>query len=203
MEKWQPHQSRWLPSLPPEIVRKIQQKKIGIDPPLNAHPQFKVRVWTSAHEFYAAFARDMTNRVLAGFLKKTDVWMIAPTGPVPQWAIFAQNLNEYGQLLKDFTLRHVHIVMMDDYADPQGRTPTVDVEGSFQNTIRENFWDRLDEEIRMPWEQLVFPTEGLVEQIPQMIVKGGGIVDVVYGGIGWGLHFAFVCRSDSCHTRTR
>ncbi|MFB0569740.1 MAG: hypothetical protein ACETV0_09030 [Nitrososphaeria archaeon] len=194
MEEWHPHQSRWLPSQSPESVREIQQKKIGVDPPLYAHPDFKVRVWKSLHEFYAAFARDMTRRVLAAFLEKRDVWMIAPTGPVPQWVIFANNLNEYGRLLRGFSLGHVHIVMMDDYADPEGRTPAVDVEGSFQNTIRANFWSRLDEEIRMPWEQVIFPTGELVERIPQMIIDGGGVIDVVYGGVGWGLHFAFVDR---------
>ena len=136
----------------------------------------------------------MTKWVLAAFLEKREIWMIAPTGPVPQWVIFARNLNEYGQLFQDFDLGHVHVVMMDDYADPQGRTPSVDVLGSFQNTIRANFWDQLDEKIRMPWKQILFPTGELVEEIPQKIIDGGGVVDVVYGGIGWGLHFAFVDR---------
>ena len=29
---------------------------------------------------------------------------------------------------------------------------------------------------------------------PDIIIDGGGVIDVVYGGIGWGLHFAFVDR---------
>lgn len=120
--------------------------------------------------------------------------MIAPTGPVPQWVILAQNLNRIGQLFERFNLGHVHIVMMDDYADPLGRTPSLDMVGSFQHTIRVNFWDQLDAEIRMPWDQIIFPTEELVEQIPHIILTGGGVIDVVYGGIGWGLHFAFVDR---------
>jgi len=89
MGEWQPQQSRWIPQLPTEIVREIQKKKIGVDPPLNAHPEFKVKGWDDAHQFYSAFGRNMTKRVLAAFLEKREIWMIAPTGPVPQWAIFA------------------------------------------------------------------------------------------------------------------
>jgi len=194
MGEWHPQQSRWIPQLPTEIVREIQKKKIGVDPPLEAHAEFKVKVWDDAHQFYSAFARDMTKRVLAAFLERREIWMIAPTGPVPQWAIFARNMNEYSRLFQDFDLDHMHIVMMDDYADTQGRTPSVDMPGSFQNTIRINFWDRVDEKIRMPWRQILFPAGELVEEVPQKIIDGGGVVDVVYGGIGWGLHFAFVDR---------
>ncbi|HID17403.1 TPA: hypothetical protein EYP26_03825 [Candidatus Bathyarchaeota archaeon] len=194
MAGWEPRPSRWLPELPPEKVREIQSKRIGVDPPLNPHPEFKVKVWDSPYEFYAAFARDMTKRVLSAFLEKRDIWMIAPTGPVPQWAIFAQNLNEYASLFEGFNLNHLRLVMMDEYSDPQGRTPAADVPGSFQNTIRKSFWEKLDEGIRMPWESILFPTSELVDEIPKRIIEGGGVVDVVYGGIGWGLHFAFVDR---------
>lgn len=194
MGKWQPQQSRWIARLPTRMVREIQQKTIGIDPPLNAHRKFKVKVWDDSEQFYSAFAREMTKRVLSAFTEKHKIWMIAPTGPVPQWAIFAENLNAYGRLFQDFSLDHVHIVMMDDYADPLGRTPSMDVLGSFQNTIRVRFWDQLDKKIRMPWEKILFPTGERVEEIPQKIIDGGSVVDVVYGGIGWGLHFAFVDR---------
>lgn len=194
MSNWRHSPSRWLPELPLEKVYEIQQKKIGVDPPLNPHPEFKVKVWESPYEFYAAFARDMTKRVLEAFLEKRDLWIIAPTGPVPQWRIFAQNLNELGKLFDGFNLKHLHIVMMDEYADPQGRTPTVDMPGSFQNTIYTNFWKQLDEDIRMPWKSIIFPTEDMIDKIPEIIIDGGGVIDVVYGGIGWGLHFAFVDR---------
>jgi glucosamine-6-phosphate deaminase len=175
-------------------VREIQQKAIGIDTPLDAHPEFRTTVWSDSEQFYSAFARDMTERVLSAFVENREIWMIAPTGPVPQWTIFAQNLNRYGRLFQDFDLDHVHLVMMDDYADELGRTPSVEVIGSFQNTIRVKFWYGLDEQIRMPWEEIIFPTAEQVEKIPQRIIDSGGIVDVVYGGIGWGLHFAFVDR---------
>lgn len=180
--------------MPLEKIREIQSKRIGIDPPLNPHPEFRVRVWDSPSEFYAAFAMDMTKRTLSAFLEKRDLWMVAPTGPVPQWRIFARNLNELGRLFEGFRLDHLHIVMMDEYSDPEGKTPSFDVAGSFQNTIRINFWANLDERIRMPWEQILFPTDELIEQIPKKIIEAGGIIDVVYGGIGWGLHFAFVDR---------
>jgi 6-phosphogluconolactonase/glucosamine-6-phosphate isomerase/deaminase len=175
-------------------IFEIAQKRIGVDPPLNPHPDFKVRVWDSLHELYAAFAMDMTKRILSAFLEKKDVWFIAPTGPVPQWRILANNLNELSKIIPDFNLKHVHIVMMDEYSDPEGRTPGWDVPGSFQNTIRMNFWERLDNKIRMRWEDIIFPTTGVVDKIPEIIIENGGVIDVVYGGIGWGLHFAFVDR---------
>jgi len=137
---------------------------------------------------------DMTKRILSAFLEKKDVWFIAPTGPVPQWRILANNLNELSKIIPDFNLKHVHIVMMDEWSDPEGRTPSWDVPGSFQNTIRMNFWERLDNKIRMRWEDIIFPTTEMIDKIPEIIIENGGVIDVVYGGIGWGLHFAFVDR---------
>jgi len=191
---WSPKPSRWLPKIPVDRIREIQKKRIGVDPPLDPHPDFKVRVWRNSEEFYAAFAMDMTKRIIESFLEKRDFWMIAPTGPVPQWRILANNLNAVSEVLDGFNLRHVHIVMMDEYSDPEGRTPTVDDPRSFQYTIYTNFWSRLKEEIRMPWKDILFPTYELVDKIPDIIIDGGGVIDVVYGGIGWGLHFAFVDR---------
>jgi len=192
--RWNPQPSRWLPKIPLEKIYEIQRKQIGVDPPLNPHPDFKVKVWDNSSEFYAAFAMDMTKRILNASLEKRDLWIIAPTGPVPQWRILANNLNMLSELYEGFNLKHVHIIMMDEYSDPEGRTPTVNDVGSFQHTIYTNFWSRLKEEIRMPWEDILFPTYELVDKIPEKIIEGGGVIDVVYGGIGWGLHFAFVDR---------
>ncbi|MEM2594047.1 MAG: hypothetical protein QXV96_03985 [Candidatus Bathyarchaeia archaeon] len=194
MSSWRRQHSRWLPPMPLEKITEIQQKRIGIDPPLNPHPQFKVVVWENPHEFYAAFAMDMTRRIVSTFFDKRDLWIIAPTGPVPQWRILANNLNELATTISGFNLKHVHIVMMDEYSDPEGRTPGWNEPGCFQNTIRINFWERLRSDIRMKWEEILFPTHELIDKIPKIIIDNGGVIDVVYGGIGWGLHFAFVDR---------
>ena len=77
MGEWRPQQSRWIPRLSTRMVREIQRKKIGVDPPLNAHPKFRVKVWGDAHQFYSAFARDMTKRVLAAFSEKREIRMSA------------------------------------------------------------------------------------------------------------------------------
>ena len=175
-------------------MESIQRKRVGVDPPLNSHPEFKVRVWDDASVFYAEFAADMTRRALEAYLERRDVWIIAPTGPVTQWRIFAGNLNMLGRVYRDFNLKRFHIVMMDEYSDPEGRTPPPDYVGSFQHTIRTNFWELLDKRIRMPWEEILFPTYEMADKIPRIIIDNGGVIDVVYGGIGWGLHFAFVDR---------
>jgi glucosamine-6-phosphate deaminase len=110
---------------------------------------------------------------------------IFPVGPMPQYPIAARMINELR-----ISCRHVHSFNMDEYADEEGRTAPLDWPGSFQKAMMEQFWGRIDADLRPPLEQIHFPTTDVLAAYGSMIEDLGG-ADVCYGGIGWCGHIAF------------
>jgi len=85
---------------------------------------------------------------------------------------------------------HVHTFNMDEYADQDGRTAPKTWKGGFQYWMHHDLFDRIDPALRMPDEQIHFPTTENVGDYSRMIEDLDG-ADVCYGGIGWSGHIAF------------
>ncbi|GAG50632.1 unnamed protein product, partial [marine sediment metagenome] len=79
---------------------------------------------------------------------------------------------------------------MDEYADQDGNTAPTSWEGSFQRAMFENFFYKIDPDLRVPESQIHFPTTEVIDSYSTMIEDMGG-ADVCYGGIGWCGHIAF------------
>ncbi len=162
-------------------VRAIRKEDITKHP----NPQFHIRVIEDEREFYAAFALDIVSRIVRAAEEGRKLVMILPVGPVPQYTIAAQMIN---------TLRvrchHVITFNMDEYADDEGRTAPPDWPGSFATAMWENFFGKIDPELRMPEANIHFPSSENINDYGKMIEDAGG-ADVCYGGIGWSGHIAF------------
>ena len=68
-----------------------------------------------------------------------------------------------------FRMHHVHTFNMDEYADQDGNTAPADWAGSFQTAMMENFFQRIDPELRPPLEQIHFPTTANINDYGTMI----------------------------------
>jgi glucosamine-6-phosphate deaminase len=79
---------------------------------------------------------------------------------------------------------------MDEYADEDGNTAPPTWPGSFQKAMWENFFGRIDEELRPPIDQIHFPTSDVIGDYSARL-EGVGGADICYGGIGWAGHMAF------------
>ena len=158
-------------------------------PYLHHHPsQPRLRQFHVIHDadtFYGAFANDLVNRIVTSADNGDDFVAILPVGPVPQYTIAAQLINE-----RRISLRHVHTFNMDEYADEDGNTAPTSWVGSFQRAMWENFLGRIDAELRPPEKQIMFPTTEVIDSYSTRIEDLGG-ADVCYGGIGWAGHIAF------------
>ena len=162
-------------------VRAIRKEEITRHP----NPDFKIRVIEDAHELYTEFAVDIVRRIWEKGEAGERLVAIFPVGPMPQYPIAARMINELR-----ISCRHVHSFNMDEYADEEGRTAPLDWPGSFQKAMMEQFWGRIDADLRPPLEQIHFPTAGVLAAYGRMIEDLGG-ADVCYGGIGWCGHIAF------------
>ena len=94
--------------------------------------------------------------------------LILPVGPVPQYTIAARLINQFR-----LSCRHLVTFNMDEYADENGHTAPPDWEGSFATAMRENFFLKLDDDLRPLPENIHFPDTGNVSRYSEMIAEAG------------------------------
>jgi len=164
-----------------ERVRQIPSEQIT----QHANPDFKIRVVADLGEFYAAFATDIVSRVRQALDEGQRFVGIFPVGPMPQYPIAAEMINRLR-----IPMHHVHTFNMDEYADQDGNTAPADWAGSFQKAMMEQFFLKIDPDLRPPLDQIHFPTRRNLNDYGKLIEDLGG-ADVCYGGIGWCGHIAF------------
>jgi glucosamine-6-phosphate deaminase len=164
-----------------ERVRQIKREEITA----HANPDFRIGVIDDLSEFYAAFAGDIVARIQGALEAGQRFVGIFPVGPMPQYPLAAALINRLR-----ISMRHVHTFNMDEYADQDGNTAPGDWAGSFQKAMMEQFFLKIDPDLRPPFEQIHFPSKGNILDYGKMIDDLGG-ADVCYGGIGWCGHIAF------------
>lgn len=164
-----------------ERVRAIKKSEIT----RHANPEFKIRLIEDLGEFYAAFATDIVTRIKQALDEGRDFVGIFPVGPMPQYPIAAEMINRLR-----IPMHHVHTFNMDEYADQDGVTAPATWPGSFQKAMMEQFFAKIDPDLRPPQTQIHFPTSVNLNYYGKMIEDVGG-ADVCYGGIGWCGHIAF------------
>src|SRR6186713_951044 len=89
---------------------KIPAKELGEGTPV------KVRVLTDMASLALDLARTMFDEILAGERNGRGVTMIVPVGPVDQFPILAQMLNE-----RHVSCRHAVFINMDEYLTDDDR----------------------------------------------------------------------------------
>jgi glucosamine-6-phosphate deaminase len=151
----------------------------------HSNPDFKIRIIDDVADFYLEFALDIISRIQTALAENRTCVLILPVGPVPQYTIAARLINQFR-----LSCHHLVTFNMDEYADENGNTAPPDWEGSFQTAMMENFFQKIDEDLRPPLENIHFPDSGNVDRYSEMI-EDAGSADCCYGGIGWCGHIAF------------
>src|ERR1700724_545886 len=126
------------------------------------------------------FALDIVRRIREKLESGETFVGIFPVGPMPQYSYAASMINDLG-----LSCQHVHTFNMDEYADQDGNTAPAGWPGSFQKAMLDNFFLKINRELRPPERQIHFPSKDALPDYANMIE------DVCYGGIGWCGHIAF------------
>ena len=163
-----------------ERVRKIKREDLCTHPNAN----FKIRIIEDETAFQFAFIVDIVAGIRRSLEAGRQYVMILPA-PNPQYAFAAHMINEL-----NISCRHVHTFNMDEYADQDGNTAPADWKGGFQYWMWHDLFGRIRPELRMPQEQIHFPSSENVKDYSRMLEDMGG-ADVCYGGVGWAGHLAF------------
>jgi glucosamine-6-phosphate deaminase len=176
--------SKFIPFRDAEACQRVRGiKKQDIIKHPNA--QFRIRVIEDPNSFYFEFAQDIVTRIRQALEAGKRFVAILPVGPTPQYEIAARMINQLR-----IPCLHVHTFNMDEYADQDGNTAPLSWPGSFQKAMMDNFFMRIAPELRMPLEQIHFPTQDKIASYSRML-EDAGEADVCYGGIGWCGHIAF------------
>ncbi|WP_022884982.1 glucosamine-6-phosphate isomerase [Glaciibacter superstes] len=162
-------------------VRAITREELSS----HSNPDFAIRVIDDAPTFYSAFATDLVDRIVEARDEGRELTAILPCGPVPQYEIATERINR-----ERISLKHVRTFNMDEYANEDGQTAPYSWVGSFQRAMYENFFLKIDEELRPDESNIHFPTTETLPGYSDSIAQLGG-ADVCFGGIGWGGHIAF------------
>jgi glucosamine-6-phosphate deaminase len=111
--------------------------------------------------------------------------LILPVGPVDQFPILAQLIND-GRV----DCREVVLINMDEYLDDDDQWVPLDHPLSFRGFMNRKFYDLVDRALAPRPENRVFPDPRDCEAIGRLIQQRGG-VDACFGGIGINGHMAF------------
>jgi len=175
-----------------EICKKVAKvkKEDLCKLPSGTHPEFKARI-APTKDFHFQMALDMLVRIKKALEEGKQLVGVFPTGPIFQYQLLADMVNAL-----NIPLKHVHYFSMDEYADQDGKDIDPNWPGSFHYTIDKNFISRLKPELRIPENQIHFPSSKNVDVSDEMIVDARGEsgakgANIVYGGTGLSGHYSF------------
>jgi glucosamine-6-phosphate deaminase len=152
---------------------------------LTQHSKVPLTILPDQAAVFEHFARSLADEIVVNNQAGRTTSLILPVGPVGQYPRLVDICNR-----ERISWRSVHIFNMDEYCDWQGRLIPYNHPLSFRRFMRQQVFDLLDPELRIPQEQTHFPDPLNLDAIQQAIAAVGG-VDACYGGVGYHGHVAF------------
>ena len=109
--------------------------------------------------------------------------------PEPETYIPLAQLINYFQV----DCRNVHIFAMDEWADDQGNIAPETYKAGFAHSMLKYLVYQIEEKLRMPLENVHYPTNKNISVYSKMITEcGEGGADICSSSPGWTGHMAFI-----------
>jgi glucosamine-6-phosphate deaminase len=130
-------------------------------------------------------AESIASEIKANNAKGCPTRLVLPVGPVGQYPILAEKVNQ-----EQISLKQCWFFMMDEHCDDNGVTLPPGHPLSLRRVFRDAFTDCIKRNLMVPARQLIFPDHSNVNTLRSRIEAVGGI-DTAYGGIGIHGHIAY------------
>jgi glucosamine-6-phosphate deaminase len=176
VSKWAPYHDRDVC----ERVRAIKKDEITTHP----SPDVKIEA-VRDNEFSFRRVYDIFARIKQSSEEDRRLVLILPQ-PHPQYSKVAYLINRFR-----VDCRNLYTFNMDEWADEDGNIAPETWPKGFHYAHLNNFYKRIEEDLRPPLDHMVGPTNENLADYGKMIDGLGG-ADVCYGGIGWSGHVAFI-----------
>ncbi|NLA84014.1 MAG: hypothetical protein GX854_05700 [Clostridiales bacterium] len=174
----------WIPFRDKEVLERVRNIKRE-DMEKHPNPDFKIKIVPDSG---AIFVGDMVMRMkMSDDLDQTCVMGIPNPAPVAYMQV-AELVNRF-----KINCRNVHIFGMDEWADDAGNIAPITYRRGFTYSFMKYLVNRIDESLRMPMENVHYPTNENAADYTKMIEDiGNGGADITYSGPGWAGHIGFV-----------
>ena len=164
-----------------ERLRKISGKDLEKHP----NPDFNIKVMMNPHPVLIA---TLFSRIKEASEKGKKITLILGN-PEPDTYIPLAQLINYFQV----DCRNVHIFAMDEWADDQGNIAPETYKAGFAHSMLKYLVFQIDEKLRMPLENVHYPTTKNIKDYSKMITDcGEGGADICSSSPGWTGHMAFI-----------
>ncbi|HUX11197.1 MAG TPA: hypothetical protein VMW51_11170 [Terriglobia bacterium] len=144
-----------------------------------------IRLFPDVANMMEYMARSMADEIRANNEQGKPTRWILPVGPVKQYFRLLEISHQ-----ERICWSQVHIFMMDEFLDWQGRPLPLNHPFSFEGFMRHQVFEKLDPALGFAADRVVFPSPFRPDEISERIQAVGGI-DTCYGGIGYHGHVAF------------
>ncbi len=164
-----------------ERLRKISGKDLEKHP----NPDFKIKVMMNPHPVLIS---TLFARIKDASEHDRKITLILGN-PEPETYIPLAQLINYFQV----DCRKVHIFAMDEWADDQGNIAPETYKAGFAHSMLKYLVYQIDEKLRMPLENVHYPTNKNIADYSKMITDcGEGGADICSSSPGWTGHMAFI-----------
>lgn len=152
---------------------------------LQARARIPFKLCESIPDLMEDFARSIIEEIKGNNRRGERTRLILPIGPVAQYRKVVEISNR-----EQISWKNVYTFNMDEFLDWQGRPVPLSHPMSFEGFMRREVFARLDPAMRIPEQNMCFPSPFRIDEISEKIERLGGI-DCCYGGIGYHGHIAF------------
>lgn len=148
------------------------------------HGSYDFRFVSTHDDLCDAFAHELVDLIKAKTKKNEMTKVILPVGPL-DYKSFALLCNK-----ENVSCESLVIFSMDEYVFADDTAVPMDHPLSFGAFYQQNLLDILDDDKKLPEDQLIIPDPLDLDKVHQKLTKFGEI-DITYGGFGINGHFAF------------
>ena len=169
--------AEFLPFQDREVLDRVVNENVNARQGKNfENPDFELKVVFDVHNYFAV---DLFQRIRMSDVKNEKLVVILPS---PENAVFisvVESLNKY-----QVSARNVHVFFLYEYANEKGQVAPWQSPYSRSGHFMRYFYQRLEEHLRMPMEQIHFFTAENVDTYSDELAALGG-ADVAYTALSW------------------
>ena len=176
--------AEWLPIRDQALLDSIYDadltKKKG---PVYENPEFEFQIVYDVRNYFAA---DLFHRIRMSQVQDKKLVLVLPSPENVVYISVTENLNKYR-----VNCKNLHVFFTAEFANEKGEVAPPESPYSRSGQFMRYFYDRLDEELRMPLSQIHFWTKENTEMYSGLLAEEGG-ADVIYSSLSWSGGIGFI-----------
>ena len=168
-----------------EKLRKISGTDLEKHTRADQHPEFNIKVMMNPHPVLIA---TLFARIKEASEKGKKITLILGNPEPDTYIPLAQLINYF-----KVDCKNVHLFAMDEWADQDGHIAPETYQAGFAHSMLKYLVYQIDEKLRMPLENVHYPTTKNIGSYSDMITDcGEGGADICSSSPGWTGHMAFI-----------